>query len=270
MGPVTAPLIALGKLIKAGWNLQQGANGLVLAKGSDQIAVHYRRNSLCTMGHIRAVSQDEVASSIAPPVSNAEFDMEAVRRVELSDVLRNVGAGWKEVFPDCFALKCTSDVYLDITSCLREAGCKYRTTIILDNGVWELVEFGQDISELANLSRQLRDQSRCSPWLTDIAASLVSWVLKQSSMMKSRQQLLVEASQMRFLRRFKLSRSSNMSLVPSLPRWPNLSMTGRTPRWPWEVQHWSIWWQGSFVQSVGPSCASIEQFAGSAVGKAVA
>ena len=150
VGPVTAPLIALGKLIKAGWNLQQGSSGLVLAKGSDQIAVHYRRNSLCTMGHIRAVSQDEVASSIAPSASNAELDMEAVHRVELSDVLQNVGAGWKEVFPDCFALKCTSDVYLDITSCLPEAGCKYRTTIILDNGVWELVEFGQDIAELAN------------------------------------------------------------------------------------------------------------------------
>ena len=92
----------------------------------------------------------KMKQSVPLPLSGSvQLDFKVLQRVELSEQLQQVSAGWVEVFKDCFAVKCTSDVYLDITSCLPEKGCRFRTTMILDNGVWELVEFGQDISELA-------------------------------------------------------------------------------------------------------------------------
>ena len=47
---VMTPLVALGHIIRAGWNLVQGENGPCLVKGSKCIQVHYRHNSLCARG----------------------------------------------------------------------------------------------------------------------------------------------------------------------------------------------------------------------------
>ena len=52
---VTSPLLACGKLYKAGWSVQHMNNELVLTKGSRRVPVRFRHNSLVVEGSIRAV-----------------------------------------------------------------------------------------------------------------------------------------------------------------------------------------------------------------------
>ena len=138
VGPVTAPLLAMGKLVKAGWSLELSGSEPALVKGDCRIDVHYRRNSLCAYGSIRAISAE-----------SKRDDLELhVRRAVLSDALAAVGAVWNQTADDIFAIRSFGDAFLNIEECLHGVGCRFRTTIIYDDGDWQLVEFGQDISEL--------------------------------------------------------------------------------------------------------------------------
>ena len=138
VGPVTAPLLAMGKLVKAGWSLELSGSEPALVKGDCRIDVHYRRNSLCAYGSIRAISAE-----------SKRDDLELhVRRAVLSDALAAVGEVWNQTADDIFAIRSFGDAFLNFEECLRGVGCRFRTTIIYDDGDWQLVEFGQDISEL--------------------------------------------------------------------------------------------------------------------------
>lgn len=46
-----------GKLLRDGWTVVQGTDGLVLQKSGRSIPFHFRRNSLCAYGSIRAFSK---------------------------------------------------------------------------------------------------------------------------------------------------------------------------------------------------------------------
>ena len=55
---VGQPLLALGKLVRSGWNLQSQPDGnAILPDGVHEIEVCHKRNSLCALGYVRAVTQ---------------------------------------------------------------------------------------------------------------------------------------------------------------------------------------------------------------------
>ena len=88
---VTSPLLACGKLYKAGWSVQHMNNELVLTKGSRRVPVRFRHNSLVVEGSIRAVTSKPEDCK--------------VRVVSLSPVLERMVENSTEFFEESF-LEC--------------------------------------------------------------------------------------------------------------------------------------------------------------------
>ena len=147
---VTSPLLACGKLYKAGWSVQHMNNELVLTKGSRRVPVRFRHNSLVVEGSIRAV--------MSKPESCQ------VRVVSLSPVLErmveNSTEFFEELIPGVYGLKCESNAYLDVGLYLPREGMQYRTTLVCvnkANSLWELCEMCQSIAALDVLDEQFED-----------------------------------------------------------------------------------------------------------------
>ncbi|CAE7258440.1 Ptchd3 [Symbiodinium sp. CCMP2592] len=147
---VTSPLLACGKLYKAGWSVLHENNEIVLAKGSRKVPVRFRHNSLVVDGCIRVVTSK-------PPES-------VVRAVSLNPVLEGmVSSGsefFEELIPGVQGLKCESNAYLDVTLYLPMEGMQYRTTLVCIDPVmriWELWELCRDITTLDVLDEQFDD-----------------------------------------------------------------------------------------------------------------
>ena len=147
---VTSPLLACGKLYKAGWSVQHENNELVLSKGSRKVPVRFRHNSLVVEGSIRTVSSKPQDSS--------------VRAVCLNPVLQGMveqgSEFFEELIPGVHGLKCETNAYLDITLYLPMEGMQYRTTLVCVDSVlriWELWELCKDITTLDVLDEQFPD-----------------------------------------------------------------------------------------------------------------
>ncbi|CAE7502067.1 RE1, partial [Symbiodinium necroappetens] len=147
---VTSPLLACGKLYKAGWSVQHMNNELVLTKGSRRVPVRFRHNSLVVEGSIRAVMSKPEACR--------------VRVVSLSPVLErmveNSTEFFEELIPGVYGLKCESNAYLDVGLYLPREGMQYRTTLVCvnkANSLWELCEMCQSIATLDVLDEQFED-----------------------------------------------------------------------------------------------------------------
>ena len=51
---VVNPLLAVGKLLKNGWEIVKKDDGLMLSDGMSDIPVHYHKNSLATYAYLQA------------------------------------------------------------------------------------------------------------------------------------------------------------------------------------------------------------------------
>eukprot|EP00435_Cladocopium_sp_Y103_P053919 s1374_g17.t1 len=84
---ITTPLLALGHIIKAGWNLVQKPDGPCLEKDGHCISVLYRIHSLCARGSISMVREVEPEDAIqairAAPVDTGDGGPLAEDRVVL-------------------------------------------------------------------------------------------------------------------------------------------------------------------------------------------
>ena len=135
---VMTPLVALGHIIRAGWNLVQGENGPCLVKGSKCIQVHYRHNSLCARGSISMVSQVDPQDALP-----------AIRAVQLGFVLRTLPSGWQRLNPQLFAIKTKQPKFVDTTLAPADEVMWLRTTLVCrEGGSWEVLEFCEAIGEL--------------------------------------------------------------------------------------------------------------------------
>ncbi|CAL1169726.1 unnamed protein product [Cladocopium goreaui] len=124
---ISCPLLALGHILRAGWEIQHFSDGVFLVKNGKFVNVSFKRNSLCVKGSIRMISEDDCLS----PTSTAPGP-KAVRAIHLQPVLRRLLPGWNKVNPQVFAL----------------------TTRRARLGV---LEFGESISELEDLEGEIYD-----------------------------------------------------------------------------------------------------------------
>ena len=140
IGPVTCPILSFGKLVKAGWSLTKASGKHMLAHGDKRISVGFKKNSLVTSGTIRAVME----------TGDAELE-QSIRRVVLGDVLSAVGPEWVQIADGCFAVKCKTDAFLDVSMCMPNENIRMRTTLIMNkDGHWDVLEYAQPIAELAD------------------------------------------------------------------------------------------------------------------------
>eukprot|EP00435_Cladocopium_sp_Y103_P013590 s5234_g3.t1 len=87
---ISSPLLALGHIVRAGWELNHMADGVYLVKNDKAISVNFKRNSLCVQGCIWMVSEDDVFS---PKASRVEPSPAAIRAIHLEPVLRKLLPG---------------------------------------------------------------------------------------------------------------------------------------------------------------------------------
>ena len=85
---VTCPLVALGHLMRMGWQLTTDEHGMNLVRGSDRIAVGLKRNSLCIRQAIRVLQRPE--GQPAP-----------LRVITLTPTLSGMRWSWQKLGPHC-------------------------------------------------------------------------------------------------------------------------------------------------------------------------
>eukprot|EP00435_Cladocopium_sp_Y103_P071092 s421_g36.t1 len=155
---ISCPLLALGHIVRAGWELQHRDSGVCLVKNGRTVDVSFKRNSLCVQGCIRMVSEEDCIS----PKSNAGAQpVEApaeIRAIHLEPVLRRLLPGWNKINPQLYALTTRRARFVDTTICPATEMMWLRTTLVFRNGTgWELLEFSEPISELEDLEGEIYD-----------------------------------------------------------------------------------------------------------------
>ena len=159
---ISCPLLALGHIIKAGWELQHSDDGVCLVKRHKFVNVHFKRNSLCVHGCIRMISQDDVISP-----KGSEPSLPAVRAIHLERVVRRLVPGWNKISPQLYAITTRRARFVDTTVCPSTELMWLRTTLVCRNGQgWELLENCEPISELDDMEGEIYDPERILEVLT--------------------------------------------------------------------------------------------------------
>eukprot|EP00435_Cladocopium_sp_Y103_P026603 s1870_g6.t1 len=152
---LSSPLLALGHIVRAGWELNHMSDGVYLVKNDKAINVSFKRNSLCVQGCIRMVSEDDCFS---PKVFQSNSSPAAVRAIHLEPVLKKLLPGWNKINPQLYALTTRRARFVDTTICPATEMMWLRTTLVFRTGIgWELLEFSEPISELDDLEGEICD-----------------------------------------------------------------------------------------------------------------
>ena len=157
---VNCPLLALGHVMRAGWELRQGQRGLMLVKGEKEVEVLYRRNSLCVRGSIFMVAEEMSPSTSEAPASPSGSPVSTpgeVRAIELRRSLRNLVPGWNRINPQLFAITTKRSKFVDTTMAPSDELMWLRTTLIFQGGTWQVIEYCEPISEMENLEDDIFD-----------------------------------------------------------------------------------------------------------------
>eukprot|EP00438_Fugacium_kawagutii_P026160 Skav230005 [mRNA] locus=scaffold5058:3896:10669:+ [translate_table: standard] len=182
---VGTPLVALGHILRAGWELKHRDGGLRLVKDEKEVEVLYRRNSLCVRGCIAMIanfdagphspnapnSEPHKVPKMEPPnapkteapndpkteacFKNAESEEPSVRVIELMRSLRTLAPGWNRINPHLYAIKTTEPKFVDSTLAPADELMWLRTTLVFRGGAYEVAEYCEPISELEDLEAEM-------------------------------------------------------------------------------------------------------------------
>ena len=143
---ITAPLLALGSVLRNGWSIIHEDGTPYLVKEERKVEVLFRNNSLCAKGHIQVVTQ-------VPPA----LDQPAIRAVQLGMVLRCLAHGWNRIHPHLFAIKTKLPRHVDTTLAPSDELMWLRTTLVFREGsAWEVDEYCEPIADLRhNLEEEI-------------------------------------------------------------------------------------------------------------------
>ncbi|CAE7264821.1 unnamed protein product, partial [Symbiodinium sp. CCMP2456] len=147
VGPVRSPLLAVGKLLRRGWQLRHGSDD-----GQKQLhleepfgrktAVGYRNHSLVVKGHIRALT--EIPRSLPPRVPKIDLPAEILEKVG-QEGMHELPNGWKMHFSEAATLFLDGRDWYD-----ADYWCCRTTFLQSEGGRWLQVENSADYSYEAN------------------------------------------------------------------------------------------------------------------------
>eukprot|EP00435_Cladocopium_sp_Y103_P067625 s50_g30.t1 len=153
---ISCPLLALGHIVRAGWELQHRDSGVCLVKNGRTVDVNFKRNSLCVQGCIRVVSEEDCTSPKSFAGAKPVGAPAEIRAIHLEPVLRRLLPGWNKINPQLYALTIRRARFVDTTICPATEMMWLRTTLVFRNGTsWELLEFSEPISELEDLEGEI-------------------------------------------------------------------------------------------------------------------
>ncbi|CAE7493821.1 unnamed protein product [Symbiodinium natans] len=93
------------------------------------------------------------------PELGKEFTIDLVRAVEYTiESLGPLSDYFDQVMPDVFALRTSSERFIDVQVALPREGCEYRSTLVKEPGmpeVWSVIEWCEPLESIENLSALL-------------------------------------------------------------------------------------------------------------------
>ena len=137
---VVNPLLAVGKLIRAGWEVKT-EQGTILTDGESMIPVHFHKNSLATYAFIPELQQEHINGNMVKNSSR-----QSVRTViQLNSFVKKCledGVGWHnaEGIPGIVHFCMKQMGYLDPSPMFSGMYFPYRTTVIKDGDTWKAIE----------------------------------------------------------------------------------------------------------------------------------
>ena len=137
---VVNPLLAVGKLIRAGWEVKTEQR-TILTDGESMIPVHFHKNSLATYAFIPELQQEHINDNIVKYNSG-----KSVRTViQLNSFVKKCvedGVGWHnaEGIPGIVHFCMKQMRYLDPSPMFSGMYFPYRTTVIKDGDTWKAIE----------------------------------------------------------------------------------------------------------------------------------
>ncbi|OLP76617.1 Retrovirus-related Pol polyprotein from transposon TNT 1-94 [Symbiodinium microadriaticum] len=140
---ITTPLLAVGKLYRAGFSMQNENGNLSLRSPSGEINIplYLKQNSLAAKLHVRVIRQD--------PATVRALTC-TVETLALPDYFVQVSA-------DVFGMHGYGNRFVDVTMALPQEGCSFRTTLVKApySDEWEILEWCESIVNVDELSALL-------------------------------------------------------------------------------------------------------------------
>ena len=147
VGPVRCPLLAVGKLLRRGWQLKHdggaGARKLHLEEPfGRKTEVSYRNHSLVISGHIRALT--EIPRSLPDRVPKVDLPAEILEKVGVAG-MHSLGCGWKMHYSPAATLLMDGREWYD-----ADYWCCRTTLLQSEGGKWLQIENSSGYSYEAN------------------------------------------------------------------------------------------------------------------------
>ena len=140
---ITTPLLAVGKLYRAGFSLvnEHGSVRLCSPDGEIQIPLYLKQNSLAARLHVRVVQQD---------TSRVRAVKCTVGDLALPDY-------FVQISTDVFGVRGFGNRFVDVTMALPHEGCSFRSTPVKcsEPNQWEILEWCESIFHVSDLSGPL-------------------------------------------------------------------------------------------------------------------
>ena len=136
---VVHPLLAVGKLLKEGWEFRDGsATGTFLTEGATKIAVNYNNNSLTTRAFVRAVNYEVEGKPI--PIHLCENLRELIEEQRIG------WTAWRDPYHVHYSLGMSQHV--DTYLMFPPGKLAYRAVLIKDDEQWYLLHHSVMFHEL--------------------------------------------------------------------------------------------------------------------------
>ena len=160
IGPVTTPLLSLGKLYRQGFQVGHVNNQLKLYRDNDpdaSVPVYLKHNSLCVQGNIRVIGTSEVsvpstgepeprdADSSSPPQS--DFHINALT-LKLYGPWLSLKEAFVQVDTGLIANRCYSLAHIDCTLAFPSQPVAFRTTLHNSERGWALYALNEELAKL--------------------------------------------------------------------------------------------------------------------------
>ncbi|CAE7908149.1 unnamed protein product, partial [Symbiodinium necroappetens] len=147
VGPVRCPLLAVGKLLRRGWQLKHdggaGSRKLHLEEPfGRKTEVNYRNHSLVISGHIRALT--EIPRSLPDSVPKIDLPAEILEKVGVAG-MHSLGCGWKMHYSPAATLLMDGREWYD-----ADYWCCRTTFLQSEGGKWLQIENSSDYRYEAN------------------------------------------------------------------------------------------------------------------------
>ena len=171
IAPVTSPLVCLGRVLKAGWEIRREPgtkSGIALTNGEHSVPLGFRRNSLCVKGQFQ-LGKNGSSIEYKQGITLIPYVRAVTLSTPLAELCTNPSRTWTAIdaYGEIFAWCGASRRFLD-TTFVPASDLKWRRTTLVQraSGEWELVEFCEAIEQMSDRTQLLPSPETCILVLT--------------------------------------------------------------------------------------------------------